>query len=168
MNTAEVIERALRGIRDQFYPEDAQGVRAFARDRNALTKAICRYGAACDARGWRFDEGRIISAILKLLPQIKAPDHQYLPVYLEKCIDRHVGQRAEELQAESLKYENQLRRTMAEARSKQLPGGVVAVPVTATEQMAALWGGLRDLQRRKKAQAKAQRAQPKIEQAALL
>jgi hypothetical protein len=142
MTLTEAIDRCLVAIRDQFYDEDRP--RDFLRDRTALIKAVARYGVECERRGWRFDEIHIVQAILKLLPQIKPPDHQWLPVYLEKCIDRHVGQRSEELQAESRRIDTAAEKVLREARllnpspKSEIRNPKSEIRMAATEVLAAL------------------------------
>lgn len=164
MTPTDVIERCLTAIREQFYAETPADARAYSRDHGALVKAVCRYGAECDRRGWRFDEMSVTQAILKLLPQIKRPDHQWLPTYLENCIDRHVGQRSEELQAEARKLEPRIAAAMQAARTEALPGGVVVQPLCATEALALMH---RELAARTRARRTVAKAKPVAEQASL-
>ncbi len=165
MTTADVIERCLAAIRDHFYvgPEGELRSRDFARDRTALMKAICRYGKACADRGWEFDEGHVVQAILQLLPQVTRPQHQWLPLYLEQCIDRHVGQKAEQLNEKAKALRTKAEAAVSRARKVVLPGGVVVRPVSTTEQLATLWHDLNNRRRRKAAQRQAPApAQPSL------
>lgn len=98
MTIPDLIDLVLNAIRNQFY---ADRVRDFKRDERALTKAIARYGYECHQRGWEFDQKHILAALMKLLNEIKRSDADidYLPLYLDGAVKRHIGQRAEELSA---------------------------------------------------------------------
>jgi hypothetical protein len=162
MTVADLIARCLSAIRSQFYEDQAP--RNFHRDERALTKAIARYGYVCNERGWQFDELHVTRAIVDLLPKIKPPDRQYLPTYLENCIDRHVRQRAEELSAKAKATPNRLAIVLkaASAMATATEAAAVVTPraPSATEQLDQIY---RDLARRKRTavkQAKAIKAQP--------
>lgn len=109
-------------------------VRIWWRDRPALIKALCRYGKACDARGWEFDEHHIFKDLLGVLTRLAPPQEAWLPVYLEGAVDRHVRKRAEELSAKAKSLLNITGRA-----SNQL---VIAKKVSATETMARLYDHL--------------------------
>lgn len=146
MTVADLIARVLQAIRAEFYGDDARGAREFRRDERALTKAIARYGYACAERGWDFEPHEVCTALLQLLPQITKPTHQYLPVYLERCIDRHVGQRAEQLN-ERAKAARAVGRiaglTVEEAIKRTLDAAAQARPrVTTCETLATVYRDL--------------------------
>jgi hypothetical protein len=96
MTVAELIREVLDYIRRGFY---SGRVREFLRDQRALTKAIARYGYACDERGWDFSVPDLQAELHGILIRVleHRADIRYLPVYLEGAVDRHVRCRAEEL-----------------------------------------------------------------------
>ena len=165
MTIPELIAMVLLSIRNQFYDgsEPKWGARAFARDEKALTKAIARYGYACNERGWRFEAEAILKDLMGLLQEVKkrAADIGYLPVYLQGAVDRHVGQRAEELSA---------RAKAQKATPKlveQAVGGVQAVVVvekSGTEVLAEVY---RDLAKQKRVQRAQRQLKTKEKQEAL-
>lgn len=97
MNVPELISDVLRRIQSTDWYHGR--VREFARDRNALQRAIARYGYACNERGWQFEPEEIHRDLVGLLRDIvnKGADIRYFPIYLENAVDRHIRQRAEEL-----------------------------------------------------------------------
>lgn len=100
MTIPDLIANLLGVLRNQFY---ADTPREFLRDERQLTKAIARYGHECAQRGWHFEPQFMQDDILKLLNEIKRTGAEigYLPVYLEGAVDRHIRQRAEELNAKA-------------------------------------------------------------------
>lgn len=100
MSVDELITEVLNLVRNHFY---ADRVREFKRDERALMKAILRYGYECNQRGWQFDVPFIFRELSELLQKIRTgnADIQYLPIYLDGAIKRHIGLRAEELSAKA-------------------------------------------------------------------
>jgi hypothetical protein len=156
MTIPELIERVLGAIRSQFY---ADRPREFLRDERALTKALCRYGHECHQRGWDFAAEDIRADLMKLLNEIKRTGAKigYLPVYLEGAVTRHIGQRAEELSA------------LAKSRSAVLPTAkrlvnsmnvvTAVVEATNTHMLAAFYQHQKQVQRAKRAKARAKEKQ---------
>jgi hypothetical protein len=149
MTVADLIARCMDAIRVQFYASASP--RDFPRDSRALTKAIARYGYACNERGWQFEPNVICRDILSILPRIEPPRHQWLPLYLETCIDRHVGMRAEELSAQAKQQ-----RTVPLLVSKKADSlkPAVIIEKTGTETLDLLYKQLSTINRTKKRIAK--------------
>lgn len=119
MNVAELITDVCRNIRNSFYADKA--ARIYLRDERFLMKAIARYGVECERRGWHFQVDFIFHDLLKLLTKIKTggAEIEYLPVYLEGAVDRHIRLRAEELNAaakQAKNVENLTRKVVAGTR----------------------------------------------------
>jgi hypothetical protein len=163
MTVADLIERVLQVVREQFYA--AKPARDFVRDRTMLMQAIARYGFACHRNGWEFEPAQIVQDLLKLLPTIKPPDHQWLPRYLESCIDRSIRQRAEQLQQVA-------RKNAAPAKVAQrglgklqvLPETVIVREPGTVETLDTLY---RDLRSRSRAGKQVAKARPAVAQPAL-
>jgi hypothetical protein len=155
MTVAELITRCLEAIRVQFY--STASPRDFPRDSRALTKAISRYGYACNERGWQFEPHVICRDILAILPRIEPPRHQWLPLYLETCIDRHVGMRAEELAAKS-KNARAVPLLVSKKADELTPA--VIIEKSGTEILALLHRELSTINHQKKRLAKAARQGP--------
>jgi hypothetical protein len=141
MTIETLIHDTLRDIRLRFYGDRT---REYCRDRQALTKAIARYGFACDTRGWDLEPEYIQRDIIALLKQIQQQGGAkgYLPVYLEGAIDRHVRLRAEQIQDAAHKLDGRVARTIS---------GVRVAPETrlnTTETLAALYKSLRKPRRK--------------------
>lgn len=98
MDPIEAINRVMRSIHDQFYVE-TRSPREFNRDYVPLRKAVMRFAYEFSQRGWELTEIEFVQAFLKFLPTVKETDHQYLPRFLETCVTRHIGQKAEEYSA---------------------------------------------------------------------
>jgi len=143
MTVADLIEDVLRALHRDFY---ADRPREFFRDQYALTRAIARYGVECHSRGWEFLADSIRDDLLLLLKQIRKnkADINYLPVYLEGAVDRHVRLRAEELSAAAKITRNISQKVVAGIK----PAAVREA--TAVETLAALYHA----QRRAKAHRK--------------
>lgn len=155
MTIPDLIANLLGVLRNQFY---ADTPREFLRDERQLTKAIARYGHECAQRGWHFEPQFIQDDLLKLLNEIKrtGADIGYLPVYLEGAVDRHVRQRAEELNAK--------------AKAQRIPGAITKVlhgvevveavrERTQTEVLAEVY---QQLAQRKRQHRAALKRQPKV------
>lgn len=162
MTPLDLIDRCLKVIYDQFYHE--RPVQVFYRDKKALTKACLRYAFVCDQMGWQFDSFFITKQLIKTLVGIEAKDVQYLPVFLEACIDNSVRQRADELNekdklhrlgiAKARKSHGQfadrgsqsLEKVVGRIKDSILPDTVVVVEKSDTEVLAAMY---RELSKRK-------------------
>ena len=158
MNLADLIDCLLTRIRREQYPNRE---REFMRDRNALLKAIARYGYECQQRAWQFEESKIFTEINQLLDTMrgKRDQIQYLPVYLEWAIDRHIRQRADELSDEAKKCGP---RIWSLVKQVEEDGKRIVVKATPVETLAALY---RDLGKRERRARRG--AAPKILQPAL-
>ncbi len=112
MTIPVLITTVLTAIHHQFYPDRP---REFLRDRQALMRALGRWGHECARRGWDFQPEFIQRQLLDLLNEIKrrSADIQYLPVYLHGAVGRWIGQRAEELSAESKSVPRQVTKLVA-------------------------------------------------------
>ena len=139
MTIHECIDRCLTIIREKFYHDKPE--RIFFRDRTALIKAISRYGYACTLRGWEFDAFFVTRSIIYTLTRISSEDIQYLPVYLEQAIDRSVGQRAEELNAQDKRNKRNRDITKALQRVQQsvIPDNQPVFEKSDTEILAGLY-----------------------------
>lgn len=155
MTIPDLISLILGSIRGQFYSDRP---REFMRDERALTKAIARYGYECAHRSWHFQPQAILRDLANLLNEIKRADLQigYLPVYLEGAVRRHIGQRAEELQAQARTIEPRLTKIVSGVKGVEAVREPSAVDILATVY--------RDLKSRKPArrQAKRQPTQPSL------
>lgn len=97
MTLEQLLATVLSQVRADWY---GGRDREFFRDRQALLRAIARYGYECKQRGWSPCASFIATEILQVLRSVlkyKA-DISYLPVYLHESIGRAVRQRAEEIQ----------------------------------------------------------------------
>jgi hypothetical protein len=154
MTIPELIEQVLASIARDFYDLDVHStqpinsndsqlstsLRLYMRDRNALVKAISRYGYACDRRGWEFQVPHILKELMTLLISMreKKAEIHFLPKYLEGAIDRHIGQRAEELSA--------LAHSQPRRQAHKLVDGlqrVVVVEKSPTETLADVYRALK-------------------------
>jgi hypothetical protein len=103
MTVAELIDQVMHRVRVRFYSD--REVREWRRDENALLKAVSRYGYECAQRGWEFEAAVLGERIVALLNRIERPARPeggqeiWFPKYLEACVDQHVRERAEEIQA---------------------------------------------------------------------
>ncbi len=143
MTVPELINQVVLNIGHQFYDERS---RDFFRDRLALTKAVARYGYECEQRGWLFEPDSIRRDIIELLQQIKrtGADIGYFPVYLESAISRHIGLRAEELQAEARAIPQKVSKIV-----NGLKGVEVVRQPSAVETLAILYRDLAARRRRR-------------------
>lgn len=139
MTIPDLIDRTLRQIRLSFYGSDPQGVREFCRDRQALLKAIARYGYACQQRGWELEAEFIQSDLVALLGQLRKQPEQreWFPIYLEGAVDRRIRLRSEELSAEAKRID----RKVSKVVGKLQPGEIRER--TTTETLALLYRQLR-------------------------
>jgi hypothetical protein len=161
MTIPELIDQVLGAIRNQFYSDRD---REFMRDYNALMKAISRYGYDCAQRGWEFSVSAILADLMKLLNEIKrtGADIKWLPTYLEGAVRRHIGQRAEELQAQA--------RLSKPKVTKIMEGTKLAVVITPdnTEILAAVYRDLKKQNKERRAQLKPAKVKAKAVQESLL
>ena len=139
MTPADCIGRCLTIIREKFYHDKPE--RLFFRDKTALMKAIARYGYSCTQRGWEFDSVFVTRAVIATLVRIDPSEVKYLPVYLEQAIDRSVGQRAEELNAQDKRNKRNRDITKALHRVQQsvIPDDKPIFEKSDTEVLAALY-----------------------------
>ncbi|MDX1951477.1 MAG: hypothetical protein SFY81_04795 [Verrucomicrobiota bacterium] len=148
---AELLDTVLNAIRNQWYSDQP---REFLRDRQALMKAVARYGYECHQRGWEFEAQAILHAIMKLLNEIKASNAviEYLPLYLDGAIGRHLSQRADKLNAEAKKLKPKIAKLVQGVRI------VEAVrEASHTEILANVYSSLKTIQRRNRTASKATR-----------
>lgn len=145
MTVADLITAVLDALRSQLYA-DAPAAHWF-RDKTALTKAISRYGYACDQRGWQFDVPFLLKEIMGIVVVVKRQQITgYLPVYLSEAIDQHIREHAEELNTKAKAI-----RTVAEKNIGKLHVNQPPVGPSATELLALLHI---DLKRQAKARRK--------------
>ena len=90
----DLIESVLKSVYEKFY---ADRPAIFHRDKTHITQAVARYGHECHSRGWSISLSHIERSIAKILEKTKVEEVKYLPVYLERAVDQHVRERAEEL-----------------------------------------------------------------------
>ena len=140
MTVAVLIADVLGRIRQSFYRDRT---REFTRDHRSLMKAVARYGYECEKRGWEFEITAIRAELVGLLHSIisKRAEIQYLPVYLEGAVDRHIRTRAEELSAAATKIGSVTKLALQTVRVAD-----VREP-TPVETLAMLYRDLRRLQR---------------------
>lgn len=120
MTVPELIANVLDNLRRHFYTTEAGHFRAheFKRDEHQLIKAIATYGHECNQRAWNFECDFIHREMMELLLKIRTSgaDIQYLPVYLQGAIRRHLGTRAEELSAKAKALPARIANAMATVR----------------------------------------------------
>lgn len=144
----DLIEVVMDRVKVRFY--HGRPAREWARDRNALLKAVMRYGYECSRRGWRFEADMLAVRLLNLLNDIERPEGEgWFPVYLETAVDQHVRERAEEIQAAAAQTEAVLAKVRA-----GLPVTTEARPPVASEMAAAVF---QELKRRQAEKAEQQR-----------
>jgi hypothetical protein len=148
MTVPELIADVLRRIQSTDWYHGR--VREFARDQRALTKAIARYGYACNERGWHFQPNEILADLVGLLRDIvnKGADIQYFPLYLESAVDKHIRQRAEELN------ERAKRAKRPDALTTKIIQGTEVVRVVEKSAVEVLDTLYRDLKAQRKAKVK--------------
>ncbi len=158
MTVADLIINVLGAIRGQWY---ADRVGEFHRDKQALTKAIARYGHECASRGWDFEPRFVQRELLDVLNEIKrtGAEIKYLPAYLEGAVDKHVRQRADELSAAA--------KTVGPRAAKILRGAERVAAVVEQKPVEALALLYQDLRRRQR-QARAARGARRNEKEGVL
>jgi hypothetical protein len=147
-----LISEVLNQVRNNFYAD--RPAREFLRDERAIMRAIARYGAECERRGWNFQVEfmwRELTALLRSMRE-KAADIKYLPVYLEGAVDRHIRLRAEELSAAAKLPKNIAMRTLKDVAVVQ------TIEATPVETLALLY---KDLRKRQKSKQRRTVAAPK-------
>lgn len=162
MTPLDLIDRCLQVIHEQFYHD--KPVSVFYRDKRNLTKAILRYGFVCDQMGWQFDSFFITKNLIRTLIRITAKDVEYLPAFLEACIDNSVRQLADELNEEDKLHrlgiakarksagkfvdrrDQSLEKVVGRIKDSVLPDTVVVVEKSDTEVLAAMY---KELSKRK-------------------
>jgi hypothetical protein len=155
MTVAELINQTLEMIWNQFEtyhrnPHD------FARDKNALMKAIARVGYACEQNGWQMDVEECRGVIMTVLNDIKLRQDRinYLPVYLHGAIGRHLGQKAEEYSAKQKARGSRSADNLVRRVREKLDGVEVVTVVkekSATETLSELYIALKKTRRKKPA-----------------
>jgi len=144
MTVAELITDVSRCVRNSFYAD--KPARDYLRDERAITRAIARYGVECERRGWHFQVDFIFHDLLQLLKAIKLTnaDIQYLPVYLEGAVDRHIRMRADELNTAAKTAKN------VDVVASRIVAGVQRVAVVEKSTVETLALLYKDLKKRKK------------------
>lgn len=133
----DLIEVVMARVKVRFY--HGRPAREWARDRNALMKAVMRYGYECDRRGWHFNAEALTVRLLNLLNDIERPAGEgWFPIYLEQAVDQHVRERAEEIQAAAEKTEAKLAAVLG-----RLPAPTSQRPPSATQLAAAVFTELK-------------------------
>jgi len=144
---AVLIDTCLTYLRTHFYQDAPK--RSYHRDEQALVKAIARYGHECHRRGWEFEPLEIQKDVIKVIRTMldRADEIQYLPIYLEGAIDRHIRLRAEELSAKA-----KAKKTVPALVAKKLDGVQVAVieKKTTVETLSDVWKGIRTRQHQRR------------------
>ena len=149
MTVSELIIDVCRCIRNSFYTDKPE--RIYLRDERFLMKAIARYGVECERLGWHFQVDFIFHDLLQLLKSIKTSgaEIEYLPVYLEGAVDRHIRLRAEELNAAAKLAKN------VENLTRKVVAGVEPTTVLEPSKVETLALLYKDLKKRKPKPAKA-------------
>lgn len=145
MTLSAAIDLLLERIRREHYAH--RDTHAWKRDERALMQAIARYGHECSTRGWYFEEAEIWAAINRLLDTMlpKRDQIRYLPIYLERAVDQHIRERAEELSDRAKAITTPL---SAVRRGMQPAPARVVIQRQPVEVLSDLW---RDLRRRHRA-----------------
>lgn len=156
MNATELIASVLDNLRRNFYTDTNTGrerTRDFKRDERQLMKAIATYGHECNQRGWMFEADFIYQELMRLLLKIRTTeaDIEYLPVYLEGAIRRHIGQRAEELSAKAKALPTKIGNVIADTTSKckVVPDAMIRKPA-AVEVFTEVYRGISKIQRERR------------------
>lgn len=104
---ADLIGKLESRIRHEFY----RGHPTFFRDRDAIRRAIARYGYECERRGWNPEPQFIHDEITRILDSafVHRADIKFLPVYLDHAIAMTVALRAEEIKASKQQIGNIVR-----------------------------------------------------------
>jgi hypothetical protein len=157
---AVLVDTCLTYIRTHFYQD--KPTRDYHRDEPALMKAIARYGYLCHQRHWEFEPLEIQKDLIALLRNLlgRMDEIKYLPIYLEKAIDRHIGLRAEELSAKA-----KAKKQVSAIVSKEMDGKQVVVikEATTTEKLSTLYADLALRKAERRAERKAAQAAKKAE-----
>lgn len=152
MTVPELIHNVLGAVRNQFYCDLPE--RDFARDLRYLEAAVATYAYECQQRGWLFQADFLQKELLGLLHSFKRSgvEVQWMPLYLQNAIRRHIGQRAEELQAAA--------RSVPKAATRIVNGvkPMVVLEKSDTEVLATLYNDVRRMRRQSLAARKAKPA----------
>jgi hypothetical protein len=139
-----LLTRCWRG----YYELRGNAQHEFQRDLPRLRMAILRYGKECSDRGWEFDLNHFEKALVALLNNAlpRADKIEYLPLYLENAVRRHVDQRADALNEKAKKemgVDHLTGRVLAKVQ--RVVGELVGAPrpTSATELAAELYGKLK-------------------------
>jgi len=153
----DLIELVMDRVRLRFYHD--KPAREWARDRNALMKAVMRYGHECHRRGWRFDVESLAVRLLELLNRIERPTGAgWFPIYLEQAVDQHVREHAEEIQAAARAIESKLAAVLG-----RLPAASAVRPPDAAEMAGAVFTELKRRQREAAERKRLDRELPPVE-----
>ena len=148
MTIPELINNVLDVLRNQHYA--GRPPRDYVRDERFLIAAIATYGKECKDRGWLFDAPFLQRELLGLLMTFKKSGVEvtWMPIYLQGAIRRHIGQRAEELQASA--------RNITRCATKIVAGvqPVAIIEPSDTELLARLYNDVRKLRRQRTAARK--------------
>lgn len=153
---AELVVDVLGALRSQFYCD--LPARDYVRDERFLTAALATYGHECRQRGWLFDAGFLKGELLGLLQTFKrhGVEPKWMPVYLQGAIRRHIGTRAEELQAAARNVPKNVTRIVAGVQP------VVVVEKSATELLALLYADVRKMKRTRAGALKPRTKEPTL------
>jgi len=118
MTVPELIANVLENVLRHFYTDLQTGtvrIHEYKRDERQLIKAIATYGHECNQRGWQFQADFIYRDLTQLLLKIRTSGAkiEYLPVYLAGAIRRHIGTRAEELNAQAKAMDNRVAQVLS-------------------------------------------------------
>jgi len=164
MNTqaiANLLDNSMKVIYARFYRD--LPIRIWMRDRNEIHKSLSRYGHECCKRGWDLPVNEISNDLLAVLRKMTPPDHQWLPKYLEACVDRHVRSRAEELS--ELAKRGTVDRVVSNLKQSLVPGDVIVREKTPVEVLSDLYVAQSKIRRSrhiKSDQRKADKTQMKL------
>lgn len=137
MTLDELTLKFLRRVQVGFYQTDPRG---FLRDRQALVKALARYGSICAQRGWALDAEFIYADIVRVLGSFenKKDRIEYLPIYLQHAIDQHCREHAEELRRAAQAHEDRVVTRVVERVSNGVRVVEAVRTVPMVEQLDAL------------------------------
>lgn len=113
MTVPDLIAQILTQLQNQFYCDRPR--REYLVDEKYLVAAIGTYGYECNQRGWEFDTAFIYRELSQILTSFKhaGTDVKWMPNYLQQSIRRHIGEHAEELNAQAKAIRAVMKRTLA-------------------------------------------------------
>ena len=157
MTVPELIANVLENVGRNFYTGTSGTFKVceFKRDERQLIKAIATYGYECNNRGWPFQADFIHHEICALLLKIRTSgvEIEYLPVYLAGAIRRHIGTRAEELNAKAKAMDNRVSSVVNIVASGLRPESATRQP-SDVEIFASVFKGITKIAKTRKAKAK--------------